>query len=210
MEKKKLIILIIIITFLVILTGGGYYYWIRRNYVSPISTVQVTPTVTVTELEELSTWEDQSQIKFQYPKSLSMNLHDEDTENYAHLEFTSLIHPGNLIVWVKDTNFSTIDAWVKSVGATNGIDTTLGGQKAKKVMISEPKKKILIGLLQNGYAYEIEADPIDFPYWNHVFDVVTESFSFSDMESVSPKNYTNSNENNLDSSGEIVEEEVIE
>src|SRR3990167_11111285 len=100
MNKGKIILLTFLIIIVLGLAGGGIYYKYQSatKIAIPVDNTQPTP---IPE-EELATWTDQSEFSFQYPKSLKLNPHDEDTENYAHVELTSSTYPGNLIIWVKD------------------------------------------------------------------------------------------------------------
>lgn len=164
-------------------------------------------------VEDLATWTDQSGFSFQYPKSLSFNPHDEDTENYAHLELTSATYSGSLIVWAKDTTAGDIDEWVDQEDAKDFIDTSLGGEKAKKILTSKDTQKISTSTIYNGYLYQIEADLVDSDYWNKIYNTISSSFRFISTEDrVNEKNIPQQVETSQDSSqGDTTEgEEVIE
>lgn len=139
--------------------------------------IPVSPTPVV--VEEKTTWNDQSGFSFQYPKSLTLNPHDEDKENYAHLELTSATHSGNLIIWAKDTTAATIADFVKIKKIEGAIDTTLGGETAKKVLDPDTKQ-IIISTIKNGYLYQIEVNLTDSEYWNPIFNDISSSFKFNE------------------------------
>jgi hypothetical protein len=145
------------------------------------TTVSVSVSPTPVTVEEKTTWKDQSGFTVQYPISLRLNPHDEDKENYAHLELTSATHSGSLIVWAKDTTAATIADFVKIKKIEGAIDTTLGGETAKKVLDPDTKQ-IVISAIKNGYLYQVEVSPTDGEYWNQVFSDVSSSFKFNNEE----------------------------
>lgn len=130
-----------------------------------------------------STWNDPAGFTFQYPGDLTVDKHDEDTENYAHVELTSNSHPGNLIVWVQDTNAADANAWVKTeklfTGATIA-EATLGGKPAKTVSGDE-LKKVITGTISDGLLFMIETVPTDAAYWTEVHDAIAKSFMFAPL-----------------------------
>lgn len=142
---------------------------------SPISNTVPTQTV----VEELATWTDPAQFSFQYPKTLVLNPHNEDKENYAHVEITSATHSGNLIIWVKDTTVQTIDGWISQQKVKNAIDSSLDNVPAKKVLTAADINKLTISAIQGGYLYQVEANLADSDFWNKILDTVTSSFKFT-------------------------------
>jgi hypothetical protein len=174
----------------------------------PSSQVQPTPVVS----EESASWEDQSGFDIQYPKSLKLDPHDEDQENYAHLELTSATYSGSLIVWTKDTEALDIDTWVKQNKIQNAIDSTLGGEKAVKVLESGASKKLVTTTIYNGYLYQIEANLADENYWNKVYNQVSSSFKFVQTETTSGNQPQGEEAQDQGDGGDIYSEgeEVIE
>lgn len=175
MKNKKTIFIILGVTFVVLsLTLFLYLRW--QFLAKTAKTAQIIPTPTA--MEDLAIWQDQSGFSFQYPKSLSFNSHDEDTENYAHLELTSATYSGSLVVWAKDTDTSDIDEWAAQEDAKGFIDTSLGGEKAKKILTSGETQKLATSTVYGGYLYQIEADLTDSDYWNKIYNTVSSSFRF--------------------------------
>ncbi len=151
------------------------------------------------EVVELALWEDQAGFSFKYPKAVSFDKHDEDEENYAHIEFTSATYSGRLIVWAKDTTYATLDAWVANAPS---IDTTLGGLPAKKIIISTPSKKVIVGTISDQIFFTIEAEPTEGDsYWTDVSNTIASSFAFT------PTDTTNSS---ASEEASYDEEEVVE
>ncbi len=177
MKKPVFIILSLTVVFLTGLLIVSLTLFPRKNQKTDRIPVSPTPVI----IEEKTIWNDQSGFTVQYPISLKLNPHDEDKENYAHLEFTSATHSGNLIVWAKDSTAGSIDDFVKIKKLEGTIDTTLGGETAKKVLDSKTKQ-IIISTIKNGYLYQVEVNPTDSEYWNRIFNDVSSSFQFKIQE----------------------------
>lgn len=173
MLNKKYLLVVLIVIILGFL-GGAIFFVVKNSEVA-----EVIPTVTPTPPEEeLATYEDQSEFSFQYPKSLNLNPHDEDRENYAHVELTSPSHAGNIILWTKDTTSTSLENWVKDNKVAGSLDSTLGEEIAKKVLINEGGQKITLTTIRNGYLYQIEASLTDFDFWNKIFEIVSSTYKF--------------------------------
>jgi len=205
-------ILIGSIIFAVICIGvGGFVF--KTKWMPSKNVPKETPTVTVAP-KELILWEDPAGFSFKYPSDLSINKHDEDTENYAHLEFTSSAHTGNIIVWAKDTTNQTVGAWMKNdttlVGATS-IDTTLGGKEAKKIILAQSTsggKKIITGAIDEDVLVTVEGDnQTDDAFWTEAYSTITQTFAFTIPAGTTDASSQSTVEDN---SGSFDEEEVLE
>jgi hypothetical protein len=184
MKTKKWIIVII----LALLLGGGgagaYLY-----YAAP--RVQTTaPEVSVPTPEakaKLVQWDDPAGFTFSYIDGMTINRHDEDKENYAHVEFTHPAHPGSLIVWAKDLPKGVTDTalWVKkdaTLSAAVSIDTTLGQVAAQKLLVASPQKKQIVGAVADGLLFYVEATLTDEAYWQTAAETVVGSFAFVPLD----------------------------
>lgn len=212
MEVRNNKILFILLSGSVILVTLVFGVYLQLKFatqvVSPITTSQATPTP---YQEELTTWFDQSDFSFQYPKTLKLNPHNEDQQNYANIELTSSTHSGSLIVWAKDTNVSDIDDWGKQVKFATSIDTTLGGEPAKKIITSDAHKKLITTVVRDGYLYQIEVNPTEAEFWNKIYDIVAKSFKFTSAEIKPSVVFPNLNNQDNASSDEFEgDEEVVE
>lgn len=207
MSRKKIIIISLITAIVVVAGVLGVYFFIsqKNKVVSPLSKMQASLTPTPVEL---ATWTDQAEFSFQYPKDLTINPHDEDQDNYAHVELTSAKHQGNIIVWVKDTKSPTIADWVAKGKITNAIDSSLGTEEAKKVLSEDASKKITISAIHNGYLYQIEVSLAD-DYWKNIYDEIVSTFTFTSGDKVSPAAKSSSGTTE-DGDSSYDEEEVIE
>lgn len=173
MEKKLILLIIGIVVFL--LSFSGIFLWYRSQQKGGAPITEIQPSITAGV--ELATWVDPSEFSFQYPKNLTINPHEEDQKNYAHVELTSQDHPGSLIVWAKDTTASTINQWVTQTKVKGALDTTLGEEPAKKTLQEDPSK-VMVSSIRNGYLYQIEVNPEDALFWNKVFDTVFSSWKW--------------------------------
>lgn len=162
------------------IASAGYLWWVRGN---PAPTEQQAAPTPAAERPQLLTWNDPNGFTFQYPEGLSINKHDEDKENYAHLEFTHPDHPGKLIVWGKDPakGVSDLSTWVKNekrfTGA-NVLDTELGSKAGKKVMIEGVNRMLIVGTVYDGIVWTVEATLEEAPFWTDVHTGVADSFKF--------------------------------
>jgi len=165
--------------------GGGVYLYKTKTSVQIVSpggdkVISLTPTPAV----PLTTWTDDAGFSFQYPKNVSVNKHEEDNDNYAHVELTNADHPGKIIVWVKDlpSGVSDLASWVTntpSYANASVIDTTLGGQPAKKILVTAPVKMYTVGTISDSLLFYVEGTLTDSAYWQGVEDGIVGSFAFT-------------------------------
>lgn len=213
MSKKKIILIAVLVIVVFAAAGVSAFNLTKSSQVSsPVTSLSPTPTVTE---EELVAWTDPAEFTFQYPKSLILDPHDEDEKNYAHVELKSATHSGNLIVWVKDTTAEDITEWERIEKIQNSIDSNLGGENAKKVLLNGESRKIITSTIYGGYLYQIEVNPEDFEYWNSIYNQVIGTFKFTPVQDISVKkpNNTvtqNSDDQNTPDGDESVEEEIVE
>lgn len=207
--NKKIAIVFISVSLVLVTLVLVFYLQFKSKIVTVSPVAKSTPP---SVLEEISTWDDPAEFSFQYPKSLSLNPHNEDQVNYAHVELTSVTHLGSLIVWVKDTTADTIDNWVSKEKIKNSIDSNLDGLPAKKVFTTGDVNKVTISAVRNGYLYQIEVNPTDSDFWNKILEKVTSSFKFTSSEKVTEQKQTPdaSNGQGPVDVGGSVDEEVIE
>lgn len=209
-------ILIIILIALVLGFSGASIYLLRFKQAGVIrsnqnSNIAATPTPV-----PLKTWTDETGFNFQYPQDMLVNKHDEDKENYAHLEFTHPAHPGSVIVWAKDppvdkngNAIKDISAWIsaqKMYEGTSVVDTTLGGATAKKIFLTADKKTVVSAIADDLF-FLIEANLNDAPYWTNVQTGIINSLTFNTAKKNAGSGAVSGD---TDSSGAVDEEEVVE
>ena len=184
---RKPLLIFALILLLIAFCGLGFWYFKKDT-----PTSENTDRVGLTKPEtELATWEDAAGFSFEYPKDVIIDPHTEDVANYAHLELSHTEHPGGIVVWVKDLPLSkkgsavTSNAeWIESVdefAEASVVDTTLGGEKAKKVLVSGENPNVTIGAVYDDVLWLIEVNPKDAEYWNGVLDEVLTSFEYTSL-----------------------------
>lgn len=122
------------------------------------------PTSVPTPQIVLKTWQDPAGFTFQYPETLTINNHPEDSENYAHLDV------GDLRLLMQDNKFKTIDDWAVTQKG-DAVDDILGGKPAVKVTLSD---KVIVGAIDNEVLVTIESPPSA----AQLFDQIVSSFEF--------------------------------
>jgi hypothetical protein len=187
--NKKIIFIIIICLGVLAFGGVGVYFLSSKKIASEGKNQNASEvalnTIAVKPKEDIL-WDDPAGFTFKYSPQLTVNKHDEDEINYAHVELTNTGNPGNIIVWAKDTTASDVKAWVKTEKTyqnANIIDTTLGGQPAKKVVLSTSPKKIITGVIYDELLFIVEGTVGDNTDWNNEYQKITDNFQFKPTES---------------------------
>jgi hypothetical protein len=213
--KKALIIGGIILVTLGI--GAGAYMYMNRSASDTVSPQSADASVSPTAAPKMLTWSDPAGFTFTYPDTVSLNKHDEDQVNYAHVELTNTGHPGNIIVWVKDVppGVTTTASWVtKDASLSAGLlfDTTLGGQPAKQIIITSPQKREVTGAVYDGALFYIETFPGTDTYWKDIATDLTKSFAFQPVQDSSAASSQGAAASSGSADGEpaVDEEEVLQ
>lgn len=208
MNKKILIILIVIV---VVFSASGLFF--GRFLKSGQNKLSETTVILTPAPVELASWEDPSQFTFNYPKNLNLNSHPEDNENYAHIELTSSVFPGSIVLWTKDTKYNSIDDYITGNKIINQIASTLGSFPAFKILDAADSNKYTLVTIKDGYLYQIDVDTKgENPPaggWTEIFNAVADSYKFteSSTQQAVPQN---ADEAPVTSDDISVEEEVIE
>jgi hypothetical protein len=162
------------------IAAGAYLFVLKKGTDTTAQQGIVEPTKAIDV--RLATWKDQAQFTFEYPETLKIDPHPEDQDNYAHVELTNPEHPGNVVVWAKDTTAADLTTWLKQNKIETAIDTNLGGEVAKKTMGEGKDKTILVTTIHGGYLYQVEVTLADSAYWQKTFDGVLASLTFTDSQ----------------------------
>lgn len=182
--RMKKVWIAVIALFVLSGVGGGVYYWqVASKRTAPEVSTAAAPTP---QPEELAQWKDQAGFSFSYPKSLKSDIHEEDNQNYAHIEFTHPDYPGTIIIWAKDTTAADIATWVKKEKTLAGgtvLDTTLADMDGKKVLLASPKKKVITAVVDEAIVFYVEGEFEDSEFWTKTYDTITSSFAFTPLES---------------------------
>lgn len=177
-----IIALVVLVSF-----AGGIYYWrpAAKRSGAPAGSVIVLPTP---QPEELLEWKDQAGFSFSYPKGLASDIHEEDKENYSHIEFTHPEYPGTIIVWAKDTTAADTAVWVKkekTFASGTVFDTTFADTDGKKVLLTTPKKKVITAVVDDAIVFYVEGEFEDSDFWTRAYDTITSTFTFTPLVSQS-------------------------
>ena len=172
-----------------VLIAGSIWLWQKKTRPSAVPLPPDKQIQASAQPQNFLTWKDDLGFNFDYPDDAVVNKHDEDQENYAHVEVTHKDHPGSLIIWAKDPpqlksgkTVASSEDWILSredLKDALSLDTTWGEQKAKKVKLNDPQPKLFVVTYYDGLIYYIEADLQDTDYWSEVFDKAVSSFTFS-------------------------------
>jgi hypothetical protein len=201
---KKIGLIVIICLGIIVVPVSGFLI-IRKsqnttNKTQKIAELKITPTTA-----PLKVWDDQAGFTFSYIDDVTINKHDEDNENYAHIEMINPSHAGSIIIWASDTTSFGLNTFIKSdkeFKNANILDTTLGGKSAKKVIINGSTPKIVIATIIDGIVYKVETIPTD-NYWNKMLGTISDSFTFKEDNFVQPNSIGNDN-------SVVDEEEIVE
>lgn len=204
--KKKVFIGTAIVLGLCI--GGGLVFWYNKTQTIKSALGDQSNIIQ----EKLVVWDDPAGFTFQYPEGVSIDKHDEDKDNYAHVEITNSSHPGSIIVWAKDTTAGDVTAWVRTeqqFSGANSIDTTLGNIAAKKILISTPKEKLFVGTIYDDLLFLVDASLDDKDYWLKTTQTIVDSFVFKPVIDAT-SSMTDQGDSDGDSQGAVDEEEVVQ
>lgn len=179
---KKKIIIITGMSVGILVTGSILFFNREHFFFAKKTQDQMVANFSPTPKEELVVWDDPAGFSFQYPKGLNMDIHDEDTQHYAHIELTSPEHKGRLIVWAKDTTATTIDGWFKnekSLQDAVSVDTVLGKNEAKKIIVKDGIVKQITATLDEDVLMMVETELDDEVFWQQINDIVVSTFAFT-------------------------------
>ena len=177
MNKKTLIIAILIIAFIL---AGVIVWQLKKN--SSLINPTTGPSVESSSAVKLTLWEDAAGFSFSYPEDIRIDHHEEDEENYAHLELTTPLHEGKIIILVKETEYVDIETWSEETNIeAQVLDTELGAKPAKKMAYTDPQK-IVTAAVDVDALVLIEMIPDKEGYWSKVYDQILKSFTFIPLE----------------------------
>lgn len=204
---------LIILAIVLVLAGGAAFFIFgskKNTEVLPSPLIESNVPTAPPTSPKILTWNDQAGFSFQYPDGLTINKHDEDVTNYAHIDFISSNNKSSVLVLASDTKYKTIDEWVKndkSVLGASAIDSTLGDKPSKKVLSSDGGS-ISIGTIDSGILFTISTIAYKDTEIKSVFDKISSTFVFVVPTSAASKSAPATS--TQDSGGIIEEEETIQ
>lgn len=120
---------------------------------------------------------DPAGFSFSYPDNLSLvNNEPKSERTYSDITLTAKGLDGNLSLVISDTNFKTLDEWLKANGTGTSKEVKLGGLKAIETTTNN---KLTLGAIDQGILFTIVvplADRKDF--WMEVYNQILQDFTF--------------------------------
>lgn len=214
MTKKK--ILLIVIPLLILVIIGGWVIVKNRKSDKKIVSPQISKTKETAKETPLVLWKDPLGFEFKYPEGLKIDPHEEDQDNYAHIELSSKDHEGGIIVWSKDLLYKDLNDYLENDEEASGasvMDTTLDQVPAKKLLVKTKEgSKIITAAIYDELLFLIEVNLDKEKYWQKPYDRLVSTFSFGTVAGVvsNPSKDTSGEAGNEEIQGEFEGEEIIE
>jgi len=188
MDKKTYIWILVGVISAFLLAQIGVLIW-KNISLSSINTKE--PKFQPNNIHETYTllrWEDPAGIAFEYPDILVSNIHEEDQENYAHIEFTHDKYNGSIIIWASDAPTSSsesiierIDDWAENqtmFDISSALESSMAGLVAKKYRIQDKNNSEIIATLYDDIIWYVEAHFIDDSFWRPIYGNIVDSLEF--------------------------------
>lgn len=122
---------------------------------------------------------DPAGFNFSYPDNLSISKAEiEDPSTYTDLEIFSKDVNGSLNLKIADSNFASLDDWLKAnqiPPSTLTKEANLGDLKALEVKTAD---RLLLGSLDEGVLFTIELPLIEEDFWMKVYNRLLTAFTF--------------------------------
>jgi hypothetical protein len=215
-KDKRFLVGALTILLTVTIIEFGIIFW--RNQLKTTQNTKLQPIPTQQPFSYIQ-WKDASGFLVEYPDQLTVNPHEEDDANYAHVEFSSPDHQGSVVIWAKDAVSSKGLAYQNSIDwqkdqkdyvIQSTIESLLGGKQAIKFVTDSEINTQGIASVYDGIVWIIETRVPD-SFWQEIYLHMIDTFQFTDPE------YENETSQavNVDVSDtyedtETVEEEIVE
>lgn len=175
--KKYLILSILVLLTLAI---GLILIWIRLK--TPLSNPQSNLIQIPKKADPSQTYieySDPAGFSFSYPDNLSISKAEiEDPSTYTDLVIFSKDVNGSLNLKIADSNFTSLDDWLKInqiPSSTATKEVNLGDLKALEVKTAD---RLLLGSLDQGVFFTIELPLIEEDFWMRVYNRLLTEFTF--------------------------------
>lgn len=148
---------------------------------SPIAKQQQPANLPIQPSETLKEYQDPSGFTFSYPDNLSLVKNEVADGTYADINLTAKGLIGNLALKISDTNFASLDEWIKvnkSASSETPKDVQLGTLKALEM---KTKDRLLLGALDQGVLFTIEIPLEKEDFWMKVLNIILADFSFAPL-----------------------------
>lgn len=175
MTKKLNIILIL----LILIALGGLLFWILGpKSVSTLQSPLSDQEEKITPSQSLTTYEDPSGFKFDYPDNLSIAKQETSDESiYSSLQLYSKQTDGSISLEISDTKLKNTDDWIaKNNYSTAQIkNSKLGSLDAKEIKTAD---RLYLVAIDKGILFSFEMPPLNESFWTPVFQKLSTAFSF--------------------------------
>lgn len=208
--------LLIIIPLAILVFMGGLVIFMKGKTEKKIVNPQIKQEEKIAKEISLLLWKDPLGFEFKYPKGLKLNPHEEDQDNYAHIELTSKDHEGGIIVWSKDLLYKDLTDYLENDEEASGasvMETTLDQVPAKKLLVKTKEgSKIITVTIYDELLFLIEVNLDKEKFWQKPYDRLVSTFSFGTVAGVvsNPSEDTSGEAGNEEIQGEFEGEEIIE
>lgn len=206
MNKKTLILLILVVG----LIGVGAIL-ISTKQKNPLSNPQsnlIKKTLEKTAPSETYIeYTDPAGFSFSYPDNLSISKAEiEDPSTYTDLQLFSKDVNGSLNLKIADSNFTSLDDWLKKnqiPSSTLTKEVNLGDLKALEVKTAD---RLLLGSLDEGVQFSIEFPLIEEDFWMKVYNKILTEFTFVSPDRTSSQGISNYSSTDVTFEGEEIVE----
>lgn len=176
--SKKLVRIISGLLVLII-SGLLIYFFFFKGFKKTVSPLGEGKTNQQPEIKlDLIEWKDEAGFSFMYPKDAKITSLKDNPGAYSELEISEPNKKGKIVIICQDSNFSTIDEWLKKdklvIGA-NALDTKIATQSAKRVVLGEGRE--IAGFIDpDQVIYTIDKQLDGEVYWQKVYSEILNSF----------------------------------
>lgn len=136
--------------------------------------------------EKLTTYNDSSGFKFDYPESLMVkDVSGSDQNIYSFLEISSTKQAGKTTIKIIDSPYDSLESFLKSKeveGAGASRDLTLSLMPAKQIQFPAAKKIITV-VIADGIEYLLESPLDNGSYWSKIHSQIVASFNIETQKS---------------------------
>lgn len=146
---------------------------------SPIAKQQQQANLPIQPSETLKEYEDPSGFTFSYPDNLSLVKNEVADGTYADINLTAKELTGSLVLKISDTNFASLDEWIKAnknASSDTPKEKKLGTLKALEMKTQD---RLLLGALDQGVLFTIEIPLDKEDFFLKVLNIILSDFSFA-------------------------------
>lgn len=177
MDRKTLLLLCLALV--VIVVAIMIFFNPQKSYLSSPVVKQQQANLQIQPSETLKEYQDPSGFTFSYPDNLSLVKNEVADGTYADIDLTAKGLIGNLVLKISDTNFASLDEWIK-VNKSASSETPKEVQlETLKALEMKTKDRLLLVALDQGVLFTIEIPLEKEDFWMKVLNIILADFSFA-------------------------------